>query len=50
MRVLADYKCLECGEIFGSSIECAIHHMETKHNNFSLIGSDVNMTINSVAK
>ena len=45
--VLADYKCLECGEVFGSSMECAIHHVHTKHDKFNLIGSDSNITISS---
>ncbi len=48
--ILADFRCLDCGEVFGSSIECAIHHLETKHNRFNIIGSDSNMNITSGAK
>jgi len=45
--VLADYRCLECGETFTSSMECAIHHLHTKHSNFELVGTDVKMCIKS---
>lgn len=48
--VLADYKCMDCGDVFYSSMECAIHHLETNHNNFNIIGTDANMTVTSSNK
>ena len=48
--VVADYNCLECGDVFSSSMECAIHHLETEHKNFNITGSDANVVITSKPK
>jgi len=41
------YKCLDCGEIFENKALAMIHHVETKHQNFELMGTDVKMIIKS---
>ena len=40
-------KCLECGEVIEHKYCCAKHHLETKHDEFEIIGADVKLTIKS---
>jgi hypothetical protein len=42
-----EFKCCECGEEFEYQSHCAFHHLETKHQNFELISTDVNILIKS---
>jgi len=39
------YKCIECGEIIEHKCCCAKHHLETKHEKFELVGTDISMSI-----
>jgi len=44
---MADYRCLDCGEVFENKTQAIIHHMYTKHENYELIGSDLKMRVKS---
>jgi hypothetical protein len=43
----ADFKCLECGEDFEFKAHCVIHHIDTKHQDFQVMGSDLKMIVKS---
>jgi DNA-directed RNA polymerase subunit RPC12/RpoP len=43
----AEYRCLDCGEIFDNRVQAIIHHMETKHQNFEVRGCGLKMTVKS---
>jgi hypothetical protein len=40
-----DLKCLECGEELQHKVACVKHNMETNHNKFNIIGSDINIDL-----
>jgi len=40
-------KCLECEEVIEHRCCCAKHHLETKHEKYEIIGTDVFMEIKS---
>ena len=47
MNLEANYLCLECGQIFENRVQAVIHHMEEKHQNFQIIGTDFKMLVKS---
>ena len=47
--IKGEYICLDCGEFFSNRIAAVKHHLETKHNNFELIGTDIKISIKSQA-
>lgn len=44
---MTDFKCEECEEEFESQYICAIHHLSTKHQEYSIIRTDYKMIIKS---
>ena len=44
---MPEYRCLECEETFEHQANCAAHHLETKHNDFEIPGTDVKICIRS---
>jgi hypothetical protein len=42
---MPEYKCLECGEVFHHKSNCAIHHLNTNHHSFILVGTDIKIKI-----
>jgi len=42
-----DFKCHTCGEDFESDLGCLKHHLETKHEDFELVGLNKSITIKS---
>lgn len=47
MPLKASYRCLECGEIFENKIQAVIHSIETKHENYEMLGSGLIINIKS---
>ena len=45
--IFGQYKCNDCGEIFENRIAAIKHHMETKHENFELIGCNIKTKMKS---
>ena len=41
------YQCTVCGETFASSVPCGIHHLDTRHEDFQVVGTENKITINS---
>ncbi len=39
------YECTVCGEQFPEKVNCVIHHMEKKHEDFELIETNVKLSI-----
>ena len=48
--MIGDCICLECKEKFENKTQAHIHHIYTKHENYHLIDTDVDMTVKTVAK
>ena len=44
---MADYICLDCEEIFENKTEAIIHHINTKHENYELMGTNLKFKIKS---
>jgi len=44
---MADYTCLDCGEIFENKTEALLHHMLTKHENYELMGTGLKLKVKS---
>lgn len=42
---MSEYKCEECHEFLEHKVNCARHSIETKHENYWLIGTDVKVNI-----
>jgi len=47
MSVQASYMCLDCGDIFENQVQAVIHHLQEKHQNFQILGSDYKIKIKS---
>lgn len=45
MIAIADYRCVECGEIFQNRVQAIKHSIEWKHENFEIIGCDIKIRI-----
>jgi hypothetical protein len=43
----ADFKCIDCGEQFEYKAHCILHHLDSKHENFELLATDIKMNIKS---
>jgi len=44
---MADYICLDCGEIFENKTQAIIHNIGTKHENYGLIGTELKIKVKS---
>jgi len=44
---MTNFKCEECGELFELETSCVVHHLETKHETYELLGSDTKINIKS---
>lgn len=44
---MADYQCKDCEEVFENKIQALIHHVATKHQNYDIMGTDVQMIVKS---
>jgi DNA-directed RNA polymerase subunit RPC12/RpoP len=42
-----EYKCLDCGDVFENRIQAALHHLNTKHQNYELVATGIKMNIKS---
>jgi hypothetical protein len=42
---MADYRCLECKEVFENKTQAIIHGIESKHQNYELVGTDAKLTV-----
>ncbi len=45
--IIANYVCLDCGDVFQNRTQAILHHISTKHENYQLVGSDLKMTVRS---
>ena len=46
-NVFAEYRCHDCDETFENGIAAVHHHMETKHEDYELLGAELNVKIKS---
>ena len=42
---MADYRCLDCGELLEYKQHCVLHTIECKHENFELVETDIKIKI-----
>lgn len=45
--IQGQYRCKECNEYFDSRIQACIHHFDSKHEEYELVGTDHNILITS---
>lgn len=44
---MTNYRCEECGEIFEKQVNCITHHLQSGHQKFKLLGTDIGINIKS---
>jgi len=43
----SNFRCAECGKTFWVPSACSVHHLDERHEEFVIIGSDQKMIIKS---
>ncbi len=49
-KMIGKYKCNECKEEFDNKFQALIHHVNTKHESYYLLNTDITMNVKSLDK